>query len=127
MILGLCTSTWILSMFDFMHQEHYVVKKLGIYVLFFVLAFIPSFHLTIYSRLDLLGKHFHLHDSETYLLLIIVNLTIGILFYGSRFPERSYPKKFDIFVSLPQSSRSTATPSGTSLSSHPSLPCTSMR
>lgn len=48
--------------------------------------------------MNMLGEHFHLHDTENYFLFIIVNLLVGIGIYAFRFPEKYYPKKFDIFV-----------------------------
>lgn len=66
--------------------------------MFFTFIFTPVFHLMMFSRYNLLGGHFHFNDTENYFLLMLTFLITGITTYATRFPERCYPRKFDIFV-----------------------------
>ncbi|CAD8048590.1 unnamed protein product [Paramecium sonneborni] len=98
MIILLCFLTFISSLFDYMHKESFVVYKALIYAIFFTLIFIPIFHLMIFSRQNLLGGHFHFYDTENYFMIMLFFLISGITTYASRFPERCFPRKFDIFI-----------------------------
>ncbi|CAD8136735.1 unnamed protein product [Paramecium pentaurelia] len=98
MIILLCILTFISSLFDYMHKEQFVVYKTLIYVMFFTFIFTPVFHLMMFSRYNLLGGHFHFNDTENYFLVMLIFLISGITTYATRFPERCYPRRFDIFI-----------------------------
>ena len=100
LVFGICSFVWLVSLMNFMHKQEFVVQKSLIYFIFFAIVFIPLFHLIFLYRLGLLGEHFSLINIEYAFILSALPLSIGLFVYTYRVPERWYPKKYDIWVSI---------------------------
>jgi hypothetical protein len=57
-----------------------------------------GYYKCISSRFNWLGGCFDMFNAETHFLILFIYLLLGVLTYGSRFPEKYFPFKYDICV-----------------------------
>jgi len=95
----ICGAVFIISLFDFIHSHKYRHIKVFMYGGLGVTAALPCIHL-LYNQAhkDIIPDAF-VFDSETLWLLALEGLSYlgGLAVYATRFPEKFFPGKLDIF------------------------------
>lgn len=89
---------FIFSLGSYIHREEQSRLKMFIYGGLGLLNLIPLFHMIILSSISNDPTDMPFNIGYVYVLLAILTYLIGLWIYTHKFPEKSYPRKFDIWL-----------------------------
>jgi adiponectin receptor len=95
----LCFSVFIISLGDMIHKPKYMKLKVFMYGGLGITNFLPYFHIVILcfkSNPD--NDHLPFGPSHFWLVVMVFVYLIGLSMYTLRFPEKYFPKTFDIWL-----------------------------